>query len=82
MGRLISSTKPSCSLFLLSSSFDSAVKSFDFEQNPDEPCVYRKYSGDKVTFLVLYVDDILLIGIGVGMFTTVKGKVYFRQTVM
>ena len=52
--------------------FDSAVKSFDFEQNPDEPCVYRKYSGDKVTFLVLYVDDILLIGNDVGMLTTVK----------
>ena len=52
--------------------FNSAVKSFDFEQNPDEPCVYRKYSGDKVTFLVLYVDDILLIGNDVGMLTTVK----------
>ena len=52
--------------------FDSAVKSFDFKQNPDEPCVYRKYSGDKVTFLVLYVDDILLIGNDVGLLTTVK----------
>ena len=52
--------------------FDSAVKTFDFEQNPDEPCVYRKSSGDKITFLVLYVDDILLIGNDVGMLTSVK----------
>ena len=52
--------------------FDSAVKTFDFEQNPDEPWVYRKSSGDKITFLVLYVDDILLIGNDVGMLTSVK----------
>ena len=36
------------------------------------PCVYRKSSGDKITFLVLYVDDILLIGNDVGMLTSVK----------
>ena len=27
-----------------------------------ESCVYTKFSGSVVTFLVLYVDDILLIG--------------------
>ena len=28
----------------------------------EEPCVYKKVSGSKVQFLVLYVDDILLMG--------------------
>ena len=32
------------------------------EVNVDDPCVYRKVSGSIVVFLVLYVDDILLIG--------------------
>jgi hypothetical protein len=27
----------------------------------DEPCVYKKVSGNGVVFLILYVDDILLI---------------------
>nr|GEV49048.1 hypothetical protein [Tanacetum cinerariifolium] len=30
-------------------------------QNPDEPCVYLKASRSNVTFLILYVDDILLM---------------------
>ena len=42
--------------------FDEAVKEFGFIQNEDEPCVYKKFSGSAVAFLVLYVDDILLIG--------------------
>ena len=42
--------------------FDEAIKSFGFSQNMDEPCVYKKVSRSIVTFLVLYVDDILLIG--------------------
>ncbi|GKD47935.1 retrotransposon protein, putative, ty1-copia subclass, partial [Tanacetum coccineum] len=30
--------------------------------NRDEPCVYRKASGSDVVFLILYVDDILIMG--------------------
>ena len=52
--------------------FDQAGKSFDFTQNLDEPCVYKKSQGKVVVFLVLYVDDILLIGNDVGMLSTVK----------
>ena len=52
--------------------FDQAVKSFGFTQNLDEPCVYKKSQGKVVAFLVLYVDDILLIGNDVGMLSTVK----------
>jgi hypothetical protein len=34
---------------------------FGFIMNPDEACVYKKVSGSTVTFMVLYVDNILLI---------------------
>ena len=52
--------------------FDEEIKKFGFVQNPDEPCVYRKASGSNVTFLVLYVDDILIIGKHVPMLQDVK----------
>ncbi len=41
-------------------------------KNENEPCVYKKVSANTITFLVLYVDDILLIGNDVGMLATVK----------
>ena len=41
--------------------FDMTVKEFDFIKNKDELCVYKKTSGSAVVFLILYVDDILLI---------------------
>ena len=34
--------------------------------------MYKKVSGSKLTFLVLYVDDILLIENDVGMLTNLK----------
>ena len=52
--------------------FDEAIKSFGFSQNIDEPCVYKKVSGRIITFLILYVDDILLIGNDVGVMSSVK----------
>ena len=52
--------------------FDIAIKSYDFDQNVDEPCVYKRIINDKVAFLVLYVDDILLIGNDVGYLTDIK----------
>ncbi|CAH1441502.1 unnamed protein product [Lactuca virosa] len=42
--------------------FDEKVKEFGFTRCEDESCVYVKASGTIVSFLVLYVDDILLIG--------------------
>ncbi|GJY35639.1 retrotransposon protein, putative, ty1-copia subclass [Tanacetum coccineum] len=42
--------------------FDDEIKKFGFAQNPDEPCVYLKASGSYVAILILYVDDILLMG--------------------
>ena len=47
--------------------FDQAIKSFGFEQNLDEPCVYKRHRDKVMVFLVLYVDDILLIGNDVGV---------------
>ena len=52
--------------------FDQAVKLFGFIQNLDEPCVYKKCKGKVLCFLVLYVDDILLIGNDVVALSTVK----------
>ena len=42
--------------------FDDEVKRLGFVQSKEEPCVYKMVSGSYVLFLVLYVDDILLIG--------------------
>jgi hypothetical protein len=52
--------------------FDEAVKGFGFRQNDEEPCVYKKESGSAVVFLILYVDDILLIGNDIPMLQSVK----------
>ncbi|GJY39523.1 retrotransposon protein, putative, ty1-copia subclass [Tanacetum coccineum] len=41
-------------------------------KNPDEPCVYLKASGSNVAFLILYVNDILLMGNNVTMLQEVK----------
>ena len=43
-----------------------------FIQNEDEPCVYKKVSGSHVAFLVLYVDDIFLIGNDIPFLQAVK----------
>ncbi|GJY00349.1 retrotransposon protein, putative, ty1-copia subclass [Tanacetum coccineum] len=42
--------------------FDEEIKRFGFDQNLDEPCVYQKASGSNVTFLILYVYDIIIMG--------------------
>jgi hypothetical protein len=52
--------------------FDEVVKGFGFRQSEEEPCVYKKESGSAVVFLILYVDDILLIGNDIPMLQTVK----------
>jgi len=43
-----------------------------FCQNEEEPCVYKKESGSTVVFLILYMDDILLIGNDIPMLQSVK----------
>ncbi|GJT68841.1 retrotransposon protein, putative, ty1-copia subclass [Tanacetum coccineum] len=52
--------------------FDDEIKKFGFSQNRDEPCVYMKASGSYVTFLILYVDDILIMRNNISMLQDVK----------
>ncbi|GJW50818.1 retrotransposon protein, putative, ty1-copia subclass [Tanacetum coccineum] len=52
--------------------FDDEIKKFSFSQNHDEPCVYMKASGSYVTFLILYVDDILIMGNNIPMLQDLK----------
>ncbi|GJT63283.1 reverse transcriptase domain-containing protein [Tanacetum coccineum] len=47
-------------------------RKFGFTQNRDEPCVYLKASGSNVTFLILYVDEILIMGKNIPMLQDVK----------
>ncbi|GKA36842.1 retrotransposon protein, putative, ty1-copia subclass, partial [Tanacetum coccineum] len=52
--------------------FNEEIKKFGFTQNHDEPCVYVKASGINVTFLILYVDDILIMRNHIPMLQDVK----------
>ncbi|GKD83919.1 retrotransposon protein, putative, ty1-copia subclass [Tanacetum coccineum] len=52
--------------------FDEEIKKYGFTQNPDEPCVYKKASGSIIVFLILYVDDILIMGNNILMLQNVK----------
>ena len=38
-----------------------------------EACIYKKVSGSSIAFLILYVDDILLIGNDVEFLDSIKG---------
>ena len=52
--------------------FDQAIKSFGFDQNIDEPCVYKRRNGNAIAFLVLYVDEIFIIRNDVGILSSIK----------
>nr|GEW15435.1 hypothetical protein [Tanacetum cinerariifolium] len=47
-------------------------RKFGFTQNRDEPCVYLKASGSNITLLIVYVDDILIMGNNIPMLQSVK----------
>ncbi|KAK1669957.1 hypothetical protein QYE76_058116 [Lolium multiflorum] len=59
--------------------FDKVIKDFGFIQCHGEACIYKKVSGSSVSigssvaFLILYVDDILLIGNDIELLSSVKG---------
>ncbi|GJS24427.1 retrotransposon protein, putative, ty1-copia subclass [Tanacetum coccineum] len=52
--------------------FDKEIKRFGLDQNLDEPCVYQKASESNVTFLILYVDDIIIMGNHIPSLQSVK----------
>ena len=58
--------------------FDSVIKAFGFIQTFGEVCIYKKVSGSSVAFLILYMDDILLIGNDVEFLDSMKG--YFNKS--
>ncbi|KAL0445778.1 UNVERIFIED_CONTAM: Retrovirus-related Pol polyprotein from transposon RE2 [Sesamum latifolium] len=52
--------------------FDEVIRGYDFIKNDYDPCIYKKISGSSVAYLVLYVDDILLIGNDVKILGDIK----------
>ena len=53
--------------------FDTMIKAYGFIQTYGEACIYKKVSGSSVAFLILYVDDILLIGNDLEFLDCIKG---------
>ena len=53
--------------------FDEFIKAYGFIQTFEEACIYKKVSGSSVAFLILYVDDILLIGNDTEILDSMKG---------
>ena len=52
--------------------FHQVIRSYGFETNLVDDCVYHKFSGSKFIFLVLYVDDILLASSDIGLLHETK----------
>ena len=53
--------------------FDEVIKAYGFIETFGEACIYKKVSGSSVAFLILYIDDILLIGNDVEILDSIKG---------
>src|SRR5215216_6355028 len=53
--------------------FDSVIKAYGFIKTFGEACIYMKVSGSSVAFLILYVDEILLIGNNIEFLDSIKG---------
>ena len=53
--------------------FDCVIKAYGFIQTFGEACIYKKVSGSSVAFLILYVDDILLITNDIEFMDSIKG---------
>ena len=52
--------------------FNQVIKAFYFDQNEDEPYVYKNVQESMAVFMILYVDDILLSGNDVRLLSLVK----------
>ena len=42
--------------------FDTSIRGLGFTRSKEDRCVYFKLIADRVIYLVLYVDDMLLVG--------------------
>ena len=54
--------------------FDEVTKAYGFIQTYGEACIYKKVSGSSVAFLILYVDDILLVRNDIEFLDSIKGN--------
>ena len=52
--------------------FDEIVTANGFKENIVDQCIYMKVSGSKYIFLVLYVDDILLVANDINLLIKTK----------
>ena len=52
--------------------FDQTIKYYRYNQVVDKLCIYKKIKEHILVFLVLYIDDILLIRNDVGAMSTVN----------
>ena len=52
--------------------FNDTIISFGFKENIVDWCIYLEVSGNKFIFLILYVDDILLISNDIGLLHETK----------
>ena len=52
--------------------YEKTIRSYEFINNEDEPCVYNKIQGSVITFIALYVNDILLIENDVCILSSMK----------
>ena len=62
--------------------FDELIKAYGFIQTFGKACIYKKVSGSSVAFLILYVQDILLIGNDIEFLDSIKeylNKRFFNE---
>ena len=62
--------------------FDAVIRAYGFIQTYDEARIYKKVSGNSIAFLILYVNDILLIGNDIEFLDSIKGylnKKFFNE---
>ncbi|KAL0448021.1 UNVERIFIED_CONTAM: hypothetical protein Slati_1930000 [Sesamum latifolium] len=64
--------RPQASFRSWNTHFDEVIRGYDFIKNEYDPCVYKKINRSSVAYLVLYVDNILLIGNNVKVLGGIK----------
>jgi hypothetical protein len=52
--------------------FDRKIRNFWFKENVEDNCVYAKFKNGRYIFLIIYVDDILLVSSDVGLLLEIK----------
>ena len=54
------------------SKFAKTIRNFGFKANVEDNCVYANFKNGKYNFLILYVDDILLVSSDVSLLLETK----------